>query len=73
MDLIMLLGLHSIWRCRMAVRYSDVDARAVRDYFQEAVISFIEVVKALVVEPEWLSQVEKLTQMKIFLGTSAIP
>lgn len=66
LDLIMLLGLHSIWRCRMAVRYSDIDARPVGEYFRESIFSFLEVNKAQHCVPDWLSQVEILTKMKIF-------
>lgn len=29
-DLIMLVGLSSIWKARMAARYSDIDARSAR-------------------------------------------
>lgn len=66
LDLIMLLGLHSIWRCRLAVRHSDIDARPVREYFQEAIVSFVELKKTQQSVPEWLSRVEKLTKIKIF-------
>ncbi|CAN8001627.1 unnamed protein product [Ixodes hexagonus] len=32
LDLVMLLGLHSIWKSRMAVRHADTDARDIREY-----------------------------------------
>ncbi|CAN7995489.1 unnamed protein product, partial [Ixodes hexagonus] len=45
-DLVMLLGLHSIWRSRMAVRHADSDVREAREYFRESIISFVKVHKA---------------------------
>ncbi|CAN7998450.1 unnamed protein product [Ixodes hexagonus] len=54
-DLVMLLGLHSIWRSRMAVRHADSDVPSVREageYFRESIISFVEVHKAQHSVPE---------------------
>uniref|UniRef100_V5IG63 Uncharacterized protein n=1 Tax=Ixodes ricinus TaxID=34613 RepID=V5IG63_IXORI len=37
-DMIMLVGLHSLWRCRMAVRHADVDVRPAHRYFVEMMV-----------------------------------
>lgn len=65
-DCIMLLGLHSIWRCRMAVRHAEQDAREARDYFRESIISFVETYKAQQSVPEWLPCIEGLITMSKF-------
>lgn len=65
-DLIMLLGLHSIWRSRMAGYHVDKDARPARIYFRESVNWFIEIQKASAEPPEWLSRLEPLTALREF-------
>lgn len=65
-DLVMLLGLHGIWRSRMAVRHADRDMREAKEYFRESIISFIEVHKAQKCAPEWLPCIEKLVNMSKF-------
>ncbi|CAN7948621.1 unnamed protein product, partial [Ixodes pacificus] len=65
-DLFMLLGLHSIWRCRMAVRHADVDTRPVGEYFSESVRYIIEVWKVRSSVPEWLPTMEKLLNVIFF-------
>lgn len=63
-DLIMLITLHSIWKCRMAIRHADADARPARQYFKESVTRFVEEQKLLEDVPDWLDRVELLLQMK---------
>lgn len=65
-DTLMLLGLHGIWRSRLAVRHNDVDARPVRQYFHEDVLTFLEVHKAQPCVPEWVPRVEAVLHMKPF-------
>lgn len=65
-DLIMLMGLHCIWRARMAGYHCDKDARPARAYFRESVYWFVETQKAYAETPEWLSRVEPLTALPEF-------
>lgn len=65
-DSVMLLGLHSIWRSRMAWLHCDVDARPTRQYFRESVSQFVEVQRAKNSPPEWLSKIEPLTTLREF-------
>ncbi|CAN7938258.1 unnamed protein product [Ixodes hexagonus] len=65
-DMIMLLGLHSIWQCRMAVRHADVDVRPVHKYFVENICFLIEVYKAQEPRPDWLPALEGLATLKDF-------
>ena len=65
-DLIMLNGLHCLWRARMAGFYCDPDARPARMYFRKCMTKFVELQKAQEFVPEWLSRVEPLTALKEF-------
>ncbi|CAN7999892.1 unnamed protein product [Ixodes hexagonus] len=65
-DLVMLLGLHSIWKSRMAVRHADVDVRPVHEYFGDSVRRIVEVWKAQPEVPDWVSVLEGVTQLKYF-------
>lgn len=65
-DMIMLMGLHSIWRSRMAVRHADVDVRPVYKYFVENMSYLKEVYKVQQPRPEWLSVLEALSTLKDF-------
>lgn len=65
-DLVMLVGLHSIWRARMAGYYCDPDARPARMYFRESINAFLEVQKAHECAPEWLSRLEPLATLREF-------
>lgn len=42
-DLLMSLGLHSIWRCRTAVRHADLDTKPAWEYFYESLGYVVEV------------------------------
>lgn len=65
-DQIMLMGLHSIWRSRMAGYFCDPDARPARMYFRESVHRFLEILKAQTDVPEWLSRLEPLVVLREF-------
>lgn len=65
-DLVMLLGLHSIWKSRMAVRHAEVDARPVSDYFCVSLRNVIEVWKAQVCCPDWVPVLEEALPLKPF-------
>lgn len=63
-DLVMLLGLHAIWKSRMAVRHADPDARPVRLYFIESVNWMIPVYQKIYPDSEWLEMFEKLKAIR---------
>lgn len=65
-DLVMLLGLHSIWQTRTAAHNADVVIKPVRDYFCESVSRFLEVQKEEKDVPEWVSRMEPLLHMPKF-------
>lgn len=64
-DMFFLLGLHGIWRNRMAVRNADVDARSVCSYFVENVCKMREVFIQLGCDDELLSVMNELVVMKV--------
>lgn len=64
-DAIMLLGLHSIWRSRIAVRNSDPRARSVQEYFVESVARIREVMVSEKSDEEVLSLFSKLSKLKV--------
>lgn len=63
-DLIMLLGLHSIWRARMAWLHGDVDARPARQFLRESVTQFVEGLRVQQPVPDWLDFLEPLISLK---------
>uniref|UniRef100_A0A4D5RJL9 Putative tick transposon n=1 Tax=Ixodes scapularis TaxID=6945 RepID=A0A4D5RJL9_IXOSC len=65
-DMLLLLGLHSIWRCRMAVRHADVDVRPVYKYYVEHMCFLKEMFKPLQPPPEWLPLLDGLSALKDF-------
>ncbi|CAN8002159.1 unnamed protein product [Ixodes hexagonus] len=65
-DMLMLLGLHSIWRSRMATRHADIKAREAGEYFRESMAVLIEVHRAQQCVPEWVPRVELLLTIKTF-------
>uniref|UniRef100_A0A131Y773 Uncharacterized protein n=1 Tax=Ixodes ricinus TaxID=34613 RepID=A0A131Y773_IXORI len=65
-DMFMVLGLHSIWTTRMAVRHADVNVRSVRGNFIESVAYMREVYRTLPVPPDWMPLLDELMSMKRF-------
>lgn len=65
-DLIMLFVLHSVWRCRVAVRNVDVGARSASEYFKDSLHRFVEEQKSQPNVPEWLPKVELLLIQRYF-------
>ncbi|XP_054919789.2 uncharacterized protein [Dermacentor andersoni] len=65
-DLIMLLGLHSLWKTRMQVRHADINTRSTRENFIESVVYLRECFRAQTDPPEWISLFDDLSQMKSF-------
>lgn len=63
-DMLMLLGLHSMWKRRMAVRHADVHVKDIRQYFGDSVSEIIEVWKTQSCVPECISVLEKVTNLK---------
>ena len=63
-DMILLLGLHSLWRCRMAVRHADIDVRPVHKYFIEHMCFMKKMFKVQQPAPEWLPLLEELPSLK---------
>lgn len=62
-DLIMLLGLHSIWKTRCAFENADVEVLAVRQYFCKSVCHFLEMLKSQEDVPDWIGCIERLLRM----------
>lgn len=65
-DTVMLLGLHAIWRSRMAVRHADIDAQPVRSYFVHNVCTRREVYRIHCPGGEWLPLLDNLVTLKEF-------
>ncbi|XP_037564447.1 uncharacterized protein LOC119443955 [Dermacentor silvarum] len=65
-DMFMLLGLHSLWRTRMAVRHADINVRSTREYFIESVCYIKEVFDAQNEKPEWISVLNELANLRRF-------
>lgn len=65
-DLIMLLGLCSIWRSRMAVRHADPNAKEVRYYFFSLIRRVESVLSNREPKPDWLSICDPLLEMRGF-------
>lgn len=66
LDLIMLMGLHCLWRARMAGFYCEPDRRPARQLFREGVSKFIDVIKDQECPPDWLTRIEPLATLKEF-------
>lgn len=65
-DLLMLLGLHSLWRTRTGVNNADIKVRPAREYFIESVAYIREVYRALSEPPDWISILDGLVCLKSF-------
>lgn len=65
-DLIMAVGLHSIWRSRMAVRHADVHAQTVSRYFAQSMISMYDNATIQGLEMEWLPILEDLCTFDVY-------
>lgn len=66
LDTVMLIGLHSLWRSRMAGFHCDPDARPARLYFRESIHALVEMHKLKTTVPDWISRVEPLCELKEF-------
>ncbi|CAN7945466.1 unnamed protein product [Ixodes hexagonus] len=65
-DIIMLLGLHGIWKSRMAVRHADVGARNPREYSIESIKWLRGCYKKINSDAEWLPVLDDLATLKTF-------
>ncbi|XP_072140477.1 uncharacterized protein [Dermacentor andersoni] len=65
-DMIMLLGLHSLWKTRMAVTHADVNARSARENFVESIIFIREIYRVQADPPDWLGILDELVNFKKF-------
>lgn len=65
-DLIMAVGLHAIWRSRMAVRHADPNELTVSKYFAQNVTMLYEVYKLQDPDLEWLQVLEELCTFDVF-------
>uniref|UniRef100_G3MTV2 Reverse transcriptase zinc-binding domain-containing protein n=1 Tax=Amblyomma maculatum TaxID=34609 RepID=G3MTV2_AMBMU len=54
-DLIMLLGLHSLWKTRMQVRHADINTRSARENFIESAVYIRETFRMQQDPPQWQS------------------
>ncbi|CAN7944052.1 unnamed protein product [Ixodes hexagonus] len=66
-DLIMLVGLYSIWCSRMAVRNADLNPRPVEAYFVEFVTQIRCTYSDHDVVPQWVIEYEKLCEKSKFM------
>lgn len=64
-DAVMLMGLHCIWRARMAGYHCDKDARPAYVYFRESIHWFLEIYKAAPEPPVWLPRLEPLLTLRV--------
>ncbi|XP_075546710.1 uncharacterized protein LOC142579922 [Dermacentor variabilis] len=65
-DMFMLLGLHSLWKTRMAVRHADVNVCSARENFIESMSLLREVYRAQSETPDWVSILDELVCLKKF-------
>lgn len=65
-DMILLLGLHSLWKTRVGVNHADKTVRSAREYFIESVASMREVFRAQPEQPDWLPILDGLVSLKEF-------
>uniref|UniRef100_V5H822 Uncharacterized protein n=3 Tax=Ixodes ricinus TaxID=34613 RepID=V5H822_IXORI len=65
-DLVFLVGLHSIWKSRMAVRHAESDAKQVHEYFCEMMRQIVEVWRSQSCVPDWLPVLESVTHLSSF-------
>lgn len=72
-DMIMAVGLHAIWRSRMAVRHADPNALTVSRYFAQNVTMLYEVFKLQDPELEWLYVLEELCTFDVFFKSFRQP
>ncbi|XP_077496719.1 uncharacterized protein LOC144107538 [Amblyomma americanum] len=65
-DMFMLLGLHSIWKTRMAARHADANVRPVRENFIESAVFLRDVLRSQPQPPDWVAVMDELINMKKF-------
>ncbi|XP_049517038.1 uncharacterized protein LOC125942838 [Dermacentor silvarum] len=65
-DMFMVLGLHSLWKTRMAVRHADANVRSTRENFIESVSFIREVYRAQSEPADWVSILDELVCLKKF-------
>ena len=64
MDVIFLLGLHSVWRSMLAYRHCDVKVPSVHECFVEIVVKVRDVYKTTDCDEDVISLFDALTHMK---------
>lgn len=65
-DMIILLGLHSIWLSRMSVRHAEKGAQQVHIYFLESVRRIKDVLEMMEVPPDWLPVLDDILGARWF-------
>lgn len=65
-DMFMVLGLHSLWKSRMAVRHAEQHPKSARVFFIELFVQVKSVVERFETPPDWINLLEELTGMKEF-------
>lgn len=65
-DMFMLLGLHSLWKTRIAVNNADVNARPVRENFIESIAYIRDIFVTQAEPPEWTEILDALVCLKKF-------
>ncbi|XP_077507284.1 uncharacterized protein LOC144116392 [Amblyomma americanum] len=70
LDIVMLLGLHSLWKVRMAVWKVDINIRPARQYFIESILYVRDALKSKndppPPPPEWICIMKELASLKRF-------
>lgn len=70
-DCVMLLGLHEIWRSRMAMRHADVDARILRLYLIKCVFVLKRVYATLDCPPDRTAILDVLENVNFKMSSRA--
>uniref|UniRef100_V5H7W5 Reverse transcriptase zinc-binding domain-containing protein n=1 Tax=Ixodes ricinus TaxID=34613 RepID=V5H7W5_IXORI len=63
-DLIMVIGLHSLWKSRMAVRHADIDMRPACHYFTLSINQLLKMYSFFGETPDWLPVLEGLVSLR---------
>lgn len=66
LDMIMVLGLYSLWKSRMTVRHAEPFSKTARVFFVEFVAQVKSVYDQSECPPEWINVLDNLTHMKEF-------
>ncbi|CAN7937651.1 unnamed protein product [Ixodes hexagonus] len=63
-DLIMVVGLHSLWKSRMAVRHADIDMRPACHYFTQSINQLRKMYSFFGETPDWVPVLDGLVNLR---------